>query len=718
MKRAIFLIFAAACIATAPGCSCLGINTQDDMRRYAIKRTNDEEEETGTKAPPTQPVQKDDEETENENETTDSSEVVSVPTTITEEPEDETTDTTEVVQAVDKITPEDDPASPPGELSEVDQRRIAIDRMKRIGEGIERYLKANNGYPAVAIRTKTTPMLSWRVAILPYIGYEELYKRFKLDAPWNHPANEKLLAEIPNIYRDPGRTEANVHFTNFLAVEFGSSLMLREKKRQVVDVTDGIDNTVMVLEVNDSDAVPWTMPQEFEIKSAAGNAARLGKKRSDGTFVLWGGGLVTVIPRSTPDRLVFGAFTAEAGDSLKFADIYYKALADPANTKADTDLVTVVDTPGATDTNTGFPDQTPVDPLNGATTFRMPLYDYAARAMSESRVRDAIRYLNAAMLLDDSDEWLDRIMWCDGLRRPTAEITWGLAATVRTSNDLNQVDPEGDDKRKIIEDFQEATGEIGERFLQHIYEFAERGKLGPLVQGGLLSTNEGDPRRNRGAPEKEENIIDQQRRIEKQISEEDRFSRTSAVFPGAVVFAADNERVLVSLARKREVDVLALFDITRRPLNRNDVIVTIQVKLIDAATGRTLHEAKPINNVEVRTARLDPLKDDPTDALFEQIGGWMRSEFVRTEIPEGLRSEHVRKRLTTLIASNTENPLRTLVELRYYEAEGYLTRKEYEHAVGALLDQDASAYLSGDNEAKAKVIFEWLPKEYQNQAGE
>ena len=33
------------------------------------------------------------------------------------------------------------------------------------------------------------PMLSWRVAVLPYVEQDDLYKQFKLDEPWDSPHN-------------------------------------------------------------------------------------------------------------------------------------------------------------------------------------------------------------------------------------------------------------------------------------------------------------------------------------------------------------------------------------------------------------------------------------------------------------------------------------------------------------------------------------------------
>lgn len=50
---------------------------------------------------------------------------------------------------------------------------------------------------------KTTG-LSWRVHLLPFLGQNALYNKFKLNEPWNSPHNKALIAEIPAIYRIPG----------------------------------------------------------------------------------------------------------------------------------------------------------------------------------------------------------------------------------------------------------------------------------------------------------------------------------------------------------------------------------------------------------------------------------------------------------------------------------------------------------------------------------
>ena len=64
------------------------------------------------------------------------------------------------------------------------------------------YREAHGRFPAPAIQGKDgKPLLSWRVAILPYLEEDGLYQSFKLDEPWDSPHNKPLLERMPRPLR-------------------------------------------------------------------------------------------------------------------------------------------------------------------------------------------------------------------------------------------------------------------------------------------------------------------------------------------------------------------------------------------------------------------------------------------------------------------------------------------------------------------------------------
>jgi len=70
-----------------------------------------------------------------------------------------------------------------------------------IAQGFARYHEDHGHFPAASTYSADgKPLLSWRVALLPYIGHEKLYREFKLDEAWNSPHNRPLLDRMPMAY--------------------------------------------------------------------------------------------------------------------------------------------------------------------------------------------------------------------------------------------------------------------------------------------------------------------------------------------------------------------------------------------------------------------------------------------------------------------------------------------------------------------------------------
>ena len=84
------------------------------------------------------------------------------------------------------------------------RRGICTNNLKQIGRGMHIYHEVNGRLPPAAITDKDgKPLLSWRVAILPYVEQQALYNKFKLDEPWDSPHNKALIEEMPAVYACP-----------------------------------------------------------------------------------------------------------------------------------------------------------------------------------------------------------------------------------------------------------------------------------------------------------------------------------------------------------------------------------------------------------------------------------------------------------------------------------------------------------------------------------
>lgn len=117
--------------------------------------------------------------------------------------------------------------------------------------------------PAAVIGKDGAPLLSWRVLLLPYIEQDGLYKEFRLDEPWDSPANIKLLPRMPSVYGHyDGRTAAGPGQTFFqVFVGPGATFEGKEGKSLKRDFPDGTSNTILIAEAAES--VPWTKPADL-----------------------------------------------------------------------------------------------------------------------------------------------------------------------------------------------------------------------------------------------------------------------------------------------------------------------------------------------------------------------------------------------------------------------------------------------------------------------
>jgi hypothetical protein len=148
---------------------------------------------------------------------------------------------------------------------EAARRMSSVNNLKQIGLAIHNYHVTRKKMPQNITSEDGTPLLSWRVAILPFIEQNELYQEFKLDEPWDSRHNIKLLDRMPAIFKHPGIVTAPG--TTVYQRPVGKGLMSPVGKLGFRDVTDGLSNTIMSLESLREDAVKWTKPEDVRLDS-------------------------------------------------------------------------------------------------------------------------------------------------------------------------------------------------------------------------------------------------------------------------------------------------------------------------------------------------------------------------------------------------------------------------------------------------------------------
>jgi Protein of unknown function (DUF1559) len=140
-----------------------------------------------------------------------------------------------------------------------------VSNLLQIALALHNYQDVFGRFPAEYIGPVGTPLLSWRVAILPYLGQGALYSQFDLSKPWDDPANLALLAQMPAVFREPTDAIGSTHAGYVVGVDT-NTMFPGSPGVTLASTIDGTSNTILVGESSGS-AIPWTKPEDVAIGS-------------------------------------------------------------------------------------------------------------------------------------------------------------------------------------------------------------------------------------------------------------------------------------------------------------------------------------------------------------------------------------------------------------------------------------------------------------------
>lgn len=139
----------------------------------------------------------------------------------------------------------------------------SMNNLKMLGIAMHTYQVAHRRFPpAVLYGPDGKTPYSWRVALLQYLEPEgvALYEQYHFDEPWDSPANRKVLAKMPDMFRSPTEPAGSTNACYFALTGPGTMFDGREGT-QIRSVRDGLTGTILLVEAKRD--VPWTKPEDI-----------------------------------------------------------------------------------------------------------------------------------------------------------------------------------------------------------------------------------------------------------------------------------------------------------------------------------------------------------------------------------------------------------------------------------------------------------------------
>ncbi|MEX1223703.1 MAG: DUF1559 domain-containing protein [Pirellulales bacterium] len=146
---------------------------------------------------------------------------------------------------------------------EAARRNNCSANIKQVALAMHNYHDTYDSFPpAYTVDDNGQPLHSWRVLLLPFLEETGLYDQIAHDEPWDSPANRQFHDRVMYFYTCAS-SSGDPTETNFVVVVGDQTLFPPDgQTRTFGDVTDGMSNTIMIMETTHS-GVNWMEPTDL-----------------------------------------------------------------------------------------------------------------------------------------------------------------------------------------------------------------------------------------------------------------------------------------------------------------------------------------------------------------------------------------------------------------------------------------------------------------------
>ncbi len=162
---------------------------------------------------------------------------------------------------------------------EAARRTQSQNQLKQLGLGAHNFHEAYRGNvslgtdsPSGNAGPNAGALVSWRTELLPFLESVHIYDQYQKEQPWDSPTNRALSTLDVPAFRNPNAGGLSSGQTLYLAIRKGPNvpnglhtMFDVERRSQFSELTDGLSHTIMFVEADHNQAVPWSKTADLEL---------------------------------------------------------------------------------------------------------------------------------------------------------------------------------------------------------------------------------------------------------------------------------------------------------------------------------------------------------------------------------------------------------------------------------------------------------------------
>ena len=204
----------------------------------------------------------------------------------------------------------------PRRSREAARRTQCKSHLKQIGLALHNYHDTYGAFPpAYTVDATGKRLHSWRTLILPFVDQVPLYEKIDLSKAWDDPANAEAAKTVLSIYHCPSSPVSGTG-CSYVAIVGEGTFFAGSESKSIPQITDGISNTILVVEVDSEKSVSWMSPTDVDEQYFLSLGPKSKVSHTGGLHALIADGSVRFLSYNLDHKTRHALMTIDAADTV------------------------------------------------------------------------------------------------------------------------------------------------------------------------------------------------------------------------------------------------------------------------------------------------------------------------------------------------------------------------------------------------------------------